>query len=88
MKRRDRYRLDFRALMSQCEENYARMLPLMKAMGDRDSMDVELGHSHHTHTGGTVPRGRAGVAAVALVPGADCRHCRQGWGKRRRPDPP
>ncbi len=50
MKRRDRYRLDFRALMSQCEENYARMLPLMKAMGDRDSMDVELGHSHHTHT--------------------------------------
>mgnify|MGYP005834314499 CR=1 FL=1 len=50
MKRRDRYRLDFRALMSQCEENYARMLPLMNAMGERDSMDVELGHTQHTHT--------------------------------------
>ncbi len=50
MKRRDRYQLDFRALMSQCEENYARMLPLMKAMGDRDSMDVEVGHTHHSHT--------------------------------------
>ena len=50
MSRRDRYRLDFRALMTQCEENYARMLPLMKAMGERDSMSVDVGHAHHTHT--------------------------------------
>ena len=41
--RRDRYRLDFRALMSQCEENYARMLPLMNALGDRDQMQVDQG---------------------------------------------
>ena len=50
MTRRDRYRLDFRALMSQCEENYARMLPLMNALGDRDQMSVDLGHAHHPHT--------------------------------------
>ncbi|MQX51750.1 DUF1249 domain-containing protein [Alcanivorax sediminis] len=50
MTRRGRYRLDFRALMTQCEENYARMMPLMKALGDNDSLAVELGHEHHPHT--------------------------------------
>ncbi|MDX1802862.1 MAG: DUF1249 domain-containing protein [Alcanivorax sp.] len=50
MKRRDRYRLDFRALMTQCEENYARLLPLLKALGERDAMSVEVGHQHHPHT--------------------------------------
>tara|TARA_B100000446_G_scaffold49940_1_gene46102 strand:+ start:2423 stop:2881 length:459 start_codon:yes stop_codon:yes gene_type:complete len=48
--RRDRYRLDFRALMTQCEENYARMLPLMQAMGERDTLAVELGHEQQPHT--------------------------------------
>ena len=50
MSRRDRYRLDFRALMTQCEENYARLLPLMKALGERDSMAVEVGLDSHPHT--------------------------------------
>ncbi|MAX54679.1 MAG: hypothetical protein CL537_04065 [Alcanivoracaceae bacterium] len=50
MTRRDRYRLDFRALMTQCEENYARMLPLMQAMGERDTLAVELGHEQQPHT--------------------------------------
>lgn len=50
MNRRGRYRLDFRALMTQCEENYARMMPLMKALGDDDQLAVEVGHEHHPHT--------------------------------------
>ena len=50
MTRRDRYRLDFRALMTQCEENYARMLPLMQAMGERDTLAVGLGHEQQPHT--------------------------------------
>ena len=50
MSRRERYRLDFRALMTQCEENYARLLPLMKALGERDSMAVDVGHDLHPHT--------------------------------------
>lgn len=31
-----RYRLDFRELMRLCEQNYARLIPLMTAMGDED----------------------------------------------------
>ena len=43
MSRPRRYRLDFRDLMAQCEWNYARLLPLMRALGDDDSLDVSLG---------------------------------------------
>ena len=43
MSRPGRYRLDFRALMAQCESNYARLLPLIRALGERDSLAVALG---------------------------------------------
>ena len=43
MSRPRRYRLDFRDLMAQCEWNYARLLPLRRARGDHDSLDVSLG---------------------------------------------
>lgn len=39
-----RYRLDFRDLMAQCESNYARLLPLIRALGEHDSLDLALGH--------------------------------------------
>lgn len=49
MSRHGRYRLDFRALMAQCEANYARLLPLMSALGERDDMALELGNEQpHT----------------------------------------
>lgn len=38
-----RYRLDFRELMAQCEFNYARLLPLIRALGERDSLSLSLG---------------------------------------------
>lgn len=38
-----RYRLDFRDLMAQCESNYARLQPLLRALGERDSLDLTLG---------------------------------------------
>ncbi len=43
MTRAGRYRLDFRGLMAQCESNYARLLPLMRAIGERDSIDLAMG---------------------------------------------
>ncbi|WP_198588694.1 DUF1249 domain-containing protein [Alloalcanivorax mobilis] len=43
MKTRSRYRLDFRALMAQCESNYARLLPLIRALGDQDTLDLAFG---------------------------------------------
>lgn len=45
-----RYRLDFRALMKQCEQNYARLMTLLPALGDRDEMHLvvpgEVGREH------------------------------------------
>lgn len=38
-----RYRLNFRDLMAQCESNYARLLPFISALGERDSLDLALG---------------------------------------------
>lgn len=38
-----RYRLDFRELMAQCESNYARLLPFIRALGEHDSLDLALG---------------------------------------------
>lgn len=38
-----RYRLNFRDLMAQCEANYARLLPLIRALGEQDSLDLSLG---------------------------------------------
>lgn len=43
MKSRSRYRLDFRELMAQCEANYARLLPLIRALGERDSLNLAFG---------------------------------------------
>lgn len=38
-----RYRIDFRGLMAQCEANYARLLPVMRALGERDDLDLAFG---------------------------------------------
>ena len=40
-KRKDRYRLDFPALMAQCEENYSRLQRLLALLGD-DSDELSL----------------------------------------------
>lgn len=39
---RNRYQLDFPALMSQCEANYARMMQLMRVLGDRDQVTLDV----------------------------------------------
>lgn len=39
-----RYRVDLSALMSQCEENYARLMRLMSALGDNDHVQLAVGH--------------------------------------------
>lgn len=39
---RKRYRIDFRALMAQCEANYARAMQLVRAMGDGDGMALDV----------------------------------------------
>lgn len=43
MNRARRYRLDFPALMAQCESNYVRLLPLIRALGEQDSLELALG---------------------------------------------
>lgn len=37
-----RYRLDFPALMTQCEENYARMVKLMRVVGEQDRATLNV----------------------------------------------
>lgn len=39
---RKRYQLDFPALMSQCEENYARMLSLLAVLGEQDEVTLDV----------------------------------------------
>ena len=38
-----RYQLDFRDLMRQCEENYIRLLPLMRALGEEAALTLDTG---------------------------------------------
>jgi uncharacterized protein YqiB (DUF1249 family) len=46
---RTRYRLDFRDLMAQCEANYAHLMPLIRALGEQDSLRLALGRERpHT----------------------------------------
>lgn len=45
--RRKRYQLDFPALMSQCEENYARAMQLLKAMGEGDALALDVPAGRH-----------------------------------------
>lgn len=39
---RERYRLDFPALMAQCEENYARMMQLLRMLGEQPHATVSV----------------------------------------------
>src|SRR5690606_39607422 len=39
---RKRYQLDFPALMSQCEENYARMLSLLAVLGEQEEVTLDV----------------------------------------------
>lgn len=52
-----RYRLNFRELMRLCEENYGRMMPLMRVLGDEDAMSVSV----------PGPRGRDAELTVSVL---------------------
>lgn len=60
--RQKRYRLDFPELMRLCEQNYGRLLPLLRALGDEDRGDF------------TLPGARGGDIGVAVRVLERCRY--------------
>ena len=43
-----RYQLDFPALMTQCEENYLRLSKLLKVVGERDAVTLDVASDQHS----------------------------------------
>jgi uncharacterized protein len=43
---RQRYRVDLREMMTQCEANYGQLMRLMRLLGDDDQVHLSLPHGH------------------------------------------